>query len=47
LVLRLLLRLIRQLIPTKVAELHLKNCSGTAAIVDERLSGMVFSRTRH
>jgi len=47
LVFRLLLRLIRQLIPTKIAVLHSKNCSGTAVVVAKRLSGMVYHRNRY
>ena len=47
LVLRLLLRLIRQLIPTKVAVRHLRGCSGTAAVVAKRLSGLVSPSNRY
>ena len=41
------LRLIRQLIPIKIVELHLPGCSGTAAVVAKRSTGMVFLRNCH
>ena len=41
------LRLIRQLIPIKIVELHLPGCSGTAAVVAKRSTGMAFPRNRH